>query len=169
MNPLSSPPLHISSHPSCPSQLIIHCGPPVRITLSNYRNASFNLNFCPVGTARTAYFDILTRIGLGTVLSVLTAVMALLNTSWFSARPWPNAVTSSFSGWTDTQESVTRQEVLLRPLTQLLLNCSVVPKVVEASQNSLTDIISDIFKFTRIWCFNVHMQRMKMLGRFTKL
>ena len=53
--------------------------------------------------------------------------------------------------------------------TQLLLDCSVVPEVIEAGQNSDTDIISDIFKFTRTWCFNVHMQRMKMLGRYTKL
>ena len=49
--------------------------------------------------------------------------------------------------------------------TQILLDCSVVPDVIEVYQNSDDKILFDIFKFTRTWCYNVHRMRMKMLGR----
>ena len=73
---------------------------------------------------------------------------------------------NSHSGISDKARSIiaASSQKSVPDFTQLLLDCSVVPEVIEASQNSLTDIISDIFKFTRTWCFNVHMQRMKMLG-----
>ena len=52
---------------------------------------------------------------------------------------------------------------------QLLLDCSVLPEVIEANQNSDSSVMGEIFKFSRTWCFNVHMKRMKMLGRWSKI
>ena len=51
---------------------------------------------------------------------------------------------------------------------QLLLDCSVMPEVIDATQNGYTELLSEIFKFTRTWCYNIHMKRMKMLGRWKK-
>ena len=51
---------------------------------------------------------------------------------------------------------------------QLLLDCSVLPVVIVTRQEGDKNIQNEIFKFSRTWCFNVHMQRMKMLGRWTK-
>ena len=51
---------------------------------------------------------------------------------------------------------------------QLLLDCSVIPEVIVTSQEGHKNILDEIFKFTRTWCFNIHMRRMKILGRWTK-
>ena len=50
---------------------------------------------------------------------------------------------------------------------QLLLDCSVLEDVRLIAQTN-PNILSDIFKFTRTWCFNVHMKRLKLQGRWNK-
>ena len=52
-------------------------------------------------------------------------------------------------------------------LVQLLLDCSVLPEVITATQNG-QDVMQDIFKFGRTWCYNIHAKRMKLLGRWRK-
>ena len=52
-------------------------------------------------------------------------------------------------------------------LVQLLLDCSVLPEVITATQNG-QDVMQDIFKFGRTWCYNIHARRMKLLGRWRK-
>ena len=50
---------------------------------------------------------------------------------------------------------------------QLLLDCSVVPQVITACQTSDNNfILSELFKFSRTWCFNVHVHRLKILGQW---
>ena len=51
--------------------------------------------------------------------------------------------------------------------TQLLLDCSTLPEVIQAGQSEGNQVLQDIFKFSRTFCFNVHMKRMKILGRWT--
>ena len=52
---------------------------------------------------------------------------------------------------------------------QLLLDCSVLPEVITATQNNQNqDVMQDLFKFSRTWCLNVHMSRMKLLGHWKK-
>ena len=36
---------------------------------------------------------------------------------------------------------------------QLLLDCSVIPQVIAASQSGNSKVLCEIFKFTRTWCF----------------
>ena len=48
---------------------------------------------------------------------------------------------------------------------QFLLDCSTLPLVIYARQNFGFEIMCHLFKFTRIWCLNIHKSRMKMLGR----
>ena len=50
---------------------------------------------------------------------------------------------------------------------QLLLDCSVLPEVIVANQNG-QNVMHDIFKFGRTWCYNIHATRMKLLGRLKK-
>ena len=50
---------------------------------------------------------------------------------------------------------------------QLLLDCSVIPEVISANQND-QNILPELFKFARTWCFNMHMTRLKILGRWKK-
>ena len=50
---------------------------------------------------------------------------------------------------------------------QLLLDPSILPEVIKENQNDKSSqILSEIFKFSRTWCYNVHVKRMKLLGRW---
>ena len=49
---------------------------------------------------------------------------------------------------------------------QLLLDCSVLPEVIHACQTGSKQVLCEIFKFTRTWCFNVHSKRMTILGQW---
>ena len=46
-------------------------------------------------------------------------------------------------------------------IVQLLLDCSVVPAIISA-QDATGNTLSEIFKFTRSWCFTIHQRRMKL-------
>ena len=48
-----------------------------------------------------------------------------------------------------------------KPVTnfvQLLLDCSVLPEVISTCQTSNKQVLHEIFKFTRTWCFLMYMQ-----------
>ena len=49
---------------------------------------------------------------------------------------------------------------------QLLLDCSTMTDVLQANKLE-NNVINQIFKFTRTWCFNMHINRMKLLGRWS--
>ena len=49
---------------------------------------------------------------------------------------------------------------------QLLLDCSVIPQVISACQSDGNHLLSELFKFTRTWCYNVHSNRLKILGQW---
>ena len=51
-------------------------------------------------------------------------------------------------------------------LIQFLLDCSVLPQVIVATQCFGTVIMQEIFHLTRTWCFSVHSLCMKRLGRW---
>ena len=51
-------------------------------------------------------------------------------------------------------------------LMQLLLDCSVLPEVIRAVQVHGEKVFSDIFFLSRIWCFSIHRERMKRLGKW---
>ena len=51
-------------------------------------------------------------------------------------------------------------------LIQFLLDCSVLPQVIVATQCFGTVIMQEIFHLTRTWCFSVHRLCMKRLGRW---
>ena len=51
-------------------------------------------------------------------------------------------------------------------LLQFILDCSVLPSVIAATQRHGFTIMKELFYLTRTWCFTVHRERMKMLGRW---
>ena len=51
-------------------------------------------------------------------------------------------------------------------LLQFILDCSVLPSVIAATQRHGFGIMKELFHLTRTWCFTIHRQRMKMLGRW---
>ena len=48
---------------------------------------------------------------------------------------------------------------------QFLLDCSVMPAVIRASQDDQS-ILPLLFKVTRTWCYSMHRTRLKLLGRW---
>ena len=48
---------------------------------------------------------------------------------------------------------------------QFLLDCSVFPQVIHASQKD-SKLLSILFKVTRTWCYSMHRTRLKMLNRW---
>ena len=51
-------------------------------------------------------------------------------------------------------------------LLQFLLDCSVLPNVIRAAQDHGYEVYNELFYLTRTWCFAIHRQRMKGLGRW---
>ena len=51
-------------------------------------------------------------------------------------------------------------------LLQFLLDCSVLPTVIRAAQDHGYEVYKELFYLTRTWCFSIHRQRMKSLGRW---
>ena len=49
---------------------------------------------------------------------------------------------------------------------QFLLDCSVIPSVIQASQKNKL-ILPALFKVTRTWCYSMHRTRLKLLNRWT--
>ena len=51
-------------------------------------------------------------------------------------------------------------------LLQFLLDCSTIPSVIKAAQIHGFEVYNELFYLTRTWCFSIHRQRMKGLGRW---
>ena len=51
-------------------------------------------------------------------------------------------------------------------LMQLLLDCSALPEVIAASQLHGNQVFADLFYIGRNWCFCVHRERLKCLGKW---
>ena len=81
---------------------------------------------------------------------------------------------SLYSLWLSTKNPIIYQLVLeafssdKSYLLQFILDCSVLPSVIRATQIRATKqaILNELFYLTRTWCFSVHKQRMKNLGRW---
>ena len=77
-----------------------------------------------------------------------------------------------YSLWLSTANKVVLKLVLealsseCQYLVQFILDCTALPSVIRATQNHGPDILKELFYLTRSWCFSLHRQRMKMLGRW---
>ena len=49
---------------------------------------------------------------------------------------------------------------------QFLLDCSVIPQVIELSQRHGQIVLHHLFKVTRTWCYSLHRDRLRLLGRW---
>ena len=49
---------------------------------------------------------------------------------------------------------------------QFLLDCSVTPDVISATQNCGPALLEELFRFTRSWCYTVHRTKLKLQGRW---
>ena len=74
--------------------------------------------------------------------------------------------------WSENQNETVRnlvKEALnsnLDYLLQFILDCSALPSVISATQQHGHVILHELFHLTRTWCFVMHRQRMRMLGRW---
>ena len=74
--------------------------------------------------------------------------------------------------WLKTNNNIVRKLVLEALsntsdyLLQFILDCTVLPSVITASQSHGREILDVLFHLTRTWCFVVHRQRMRILGRW---
>ena len=53
-------------------------------------------------------------------------------------------------------------------LLQFLLDCSVIPHVISLVQVHGDDVLHHLFKVSRTWCYSLHKERLKILGRWTQ-
>ena len=51
-------------------------------------------------------------------------------------------------------------------LVQFLVDCSVLPSVIRATQQLGPFILQKLFYLTRTWCYTIHCKRMELLGRW---
>ena len=51
---------------------------------------------------------------------------------------------------------------------QYLIDCSVLPSVISLTQFYGRDILHQLFKVTRTWCYSLHRDRLRLLGRWRK-
>ena len=52
---------------------------------------------------------------------------------------------------------------------QFLVDCSTLPDVISAGQQTGPDVVHHLFHITRTWCYSLHRERLKILGRWRKL
>ena len=51
---------------------------------------------------------------------------------------------------------------------QFLLDCSVIPHVISLVQELGEDVLYHMFKISRTWCYSLHRDRLRILGRWTQ-
>ena len=59
-----------------------------------------------------------------------------------------------------------------RLFCQFIIDCSILPEVIASVQSNGEHILTHLFTITRIWCYTLHRERLKILGRwrnFTKI
>ena len=49
---------------------------------------------------------------------------------------------------------------------QFLLDCSVLPDIIQIAQNSSSDILVVLFQITRTYCHSLHRERLKLINRW---
>ena len=68
-----------------------------------------------------------------------------------------------------TQDLYNKFSVSVSPvLVQFLVDCTVLPEVIRATQVHGISILEPLFRITRTWCYSLHRERLKILGRWTK-
>ena len=50
--------------------------------------------------------------------------------------------------------------------TQFLLDCSIIPAIILLRQSHGVEILSELFYLTRTWCYSLHRERLRQLGRW---
>ena len=50
--------------------------------------------------------------------------------------------------------------------TQFLLDCSAIPEVISLVQDHGADVLHHLFKVSRTWCYSIHRERLRILGRW---
>ena len=74
--------------------------------------------------------------------------------------------------WLNTENKEAYRLVLeacsstIKHLLQFILDCSTLPTVINSRQGHGEEVINELFRLTRTWCFVIHRDRMKMLGRW---
>ena len=130
------------------------------------------LGFCQAGTN----LKILLEIGHnkdGFCNSVTcTNLVETVEHILIQCRAYSDCKRKLYSLWLSTTNPVVL-ELVLEALTsercyflQFILDCSVLPSVIAATQRHGFSVLKELFHFTRTWCFTIHRQRMKMLGRW---
>ena len=51
--------------------------------------------------------------------------------------------------------------------SQFLVDCSVLPEVISLTQYFGEFLLFKLFKITRTWCYSLHRDRLKLLGRWS--
>ena len=51
---------------------------------------------------------------------------------------------------------------------QMLVDCSVLPSMIKTKQVYGPNVLNEMFRFTRSWCYAMHKERLKLLGRWKK-
>ena len=49
---------------------------------------------------------------------------------------------------------------------QFLLDCSVIPEIIKHVQRQGVQVLEHFFKISRTWCYSMHRERLKLLGRW---
>ena len=53
-----------------------------------------------------------------------------------------------------------------RLFCQFLIDCSILPEVIASVQSNGEHILTHLFTITRMWCYSLHRERLKILGRW---
>ena len=54
-----------------------------------------------------------------------------------------------------------------KDFVQFLLDCSVNSDVISATQLYGVEVLDELFRFTRLWCYQIHKRKLKLQGRWT--
>ena len=106
--------------------------------------------------------DILQKTGKGFALIEIETIEHIL----ISCNAFTETKKKLYKLWLSTKIPIVYELVLTALSSDKSYLLSVLPSVVRAAQGHSCEIYKELFYLTRTWCFAIHRQRMRKLGRW---
>ena len=164
--------LRTSSQNLCPFNHLILFGHPVDRILMRFARQSSKPRCCPADTGQINYSGTFRTMTVLARFARMKTSPGVLNTCWPNIQYlliqeiWENLSKNTHISETTKSLIAFYFQGTETNKVQLILDPSVLPKVISTKQVEGPHIYDEIFHFSRSWCYSIHKKRLKLLGRW---
>ena len=133
-----------------------------RFLSGRYRTETLSSHFSP---GNSLLCSICPEDIIGSIEHILTECSALKNTRTQLIKAFKNNVSYSIETKTIILQYLSAS---MEPMTQFLVDPSMIPKTILEVQRKNKNILSELFHFTRSWCYSMHLKRLHLQGKTVK-